>query len=255
MIALIDENFELHASKFPSKTDGMKVVSTDNLILVDSGLSCDTFNIIHIKNGAELRYSEIAEAIEYYRTKDFKFCIWVNSENLQGNVKKYLSELSVSKQNEEVGMVMNLNQYETIQTDRHVDIVMVNDANTLNDYANIIASNWSPSDKNVNSYYEKTANCYLKASDQVKLLIYYEGSKPVATVELFQSDSSTIGIYGLATLEDARGKGIGSALMTMCLNQAKELGYKNVVLQASQDGIGIYKKLGFKSLTTYYEFA
>jgi ribosomal protein S18 acetylase RimI-like enzyme len=255
MIALIDNNFALHASLVPAKTNGMKVISKDNILMVDSGLSCDTFNIIHIKDGAGLKYLDIVRATEHYRSKDFDFCIWLNSENLNSKVKTYLNDLSVSKQNEEVGMVLDLSQYEAIHSDRHNDIVLVQDVKTLNDYANVIAANWSPPDRNINSYYEKTTNSYLENSKGVMLFVYYDGQQPLATVELFPSDDSTIGIYGLATLEDARGKGIGSALMTKCLNISKTLGYKNVVLQASEAGIGIYKKLGFESFTTYHEFA
>ncbi|MTI40544.1 N-acetyltransferase [Fulvivirga lutimaris] len=230
-------------------------MNSENVVAVDSTLSCDTFNIIFIRNGLAITQAELEDIIRYYTNKDFDFCIWVNAENLTDNLKEIFKSVNVSHQNEEVGMVLDLSQYEVIVSDRHNDIVVVSDSEVLSDYANIIAANWSPPDKNVNAYYENTSEYYLQNPDGVKLLVYYDGGTPLATVELFPSDNSTIGIYGLATLEDARGKGIGSALMTKCLNMAKKSGYKKVVLQASEDGIGIYKKLGFQSATTYYEFA
>lgn len=255
MIELIDQNFELHATKVPGSTQGMKILNSENVVAVDSGLSCDTFNIIFIKNGIAITHSELANVVEHFRNKDYDFCIWVNAENLTDNLWQIFKALNISKQNEEVGMVLDLDQYKVIDSDRHSDITLVENQKTLSDYANVIASNWSPPDKNVNAYYEKTAKGYLQNPDGVKLLVYYDGDTPLATVELFPTDNSTIGIYGLATLEDARGKGLGSALMTKCLNLSKTMDYKRVVLQASEDGIGIYKKLGFESVTTYYEFA
>ncbi|MEQ8474956.1 GNAT family N-acetyltransferase [Fulvivirga sp.] len=255
MIELIDQNFELHATQIPGATPSMTIMNSENVVAVDSGLSCDTFNIIFIKNGLAITQAELDDTIKHYRNKDFDFCIWVNADNLTDNLKEIFKSVNVSHQNEEVGMVLDLSQYEAIHSDRHNDIVLVQDVKTLNDYANVIAANWSPPDRNVNSYYEKTTNSYLENSKGVMLFVYYDGQQPLATVELFPSDDSTIGIYGLATLEDARGKGIGSALMTKCLNISKTLGYKNVVLQASEAGIGIYKKLGFESFTTYHEYA
>ncbi|MGB5820685.1 MAG: GNAT family N-acetyltransferase [Saonia sp.] len=252
---LIDLNFQRHASQIPSEIDSMQVIQTENILMVDSGLCCDTFNIIHIKNGASVTKSELSKSIGHYREKDLDFCIWSNSQNLTPELGENLRELSIFKQNEEIGMALNLKDYNFIYSDRHKNISQVTDRNTLSDYSKVLASNWNPPDGDVISYYEKTSEKYVNNRDGVMLFVYYDDHKPVATVELFPSDKDTIGIYGLATLEDARGKGIGSSLMTLALNKAKALNYKNVVLQASEDGIGIYKKLGFKSHTTYREFA
>ncbi|HEX5167862.1 MAG TPA: GNAT family N-acetyltransferase [Cyclobacteriaceae bacterium] len=80
-------------------------------------------------------------------------------------------------------------------------------------------------------------------------------TKTVAVIEMFPSDEATVGLYGLATRREFRGKGIGSAMMTYALNKAMTLGYENVILQASPDAIGIYKRYGFKVVTRYYEYA
>lgn len=60
---------------------------------------------------------------------------------------------------------------------------------------------------------------------------------------------------GFATLKDYRGLGIGSALFTFALNDAKRAGYRHIILQATKDGLGIYQKYGFKTVTNYYEYA
>jgi len=52
-------------------------------------------------------------------------------------------------------------------------------------------------------------------------------------------------------LEQARGKGIGKALITQALDSAKDLGYKEVYLESHpvwQKAVGMYTKLGFQHL-------
>jgi GNAT superfamily N-acetyltransferase len=86
------------------------------------------------------------------------------------------------------------------------------------------------------------------------VFVYYEKDKPLTAIEIFASDSSTLGIFSLSTLEAHRGRGIGTALMKFVLYHAKEAGFRQAVLQASQDGIGIYQRLGFSVETHFSEW-
>lgn len=255
-IQYIDTNFLLHATQVPELCDKMQVFHSDTLSFADSGLSCDTFNIIHIKNGRSITKQGLLKTLEHFQKRNRDYCIWVNRENLTEQLKTDMSELLLSKQNEEVGMALDLSVYTPITSEKHAHILQVDTIQKLADYSHVIAANWTPPDDDVPTFYKRTSEHYLKEKNKgIALFTYYEKNSPLATVELFPSDKDTVGIYGLATLEDARGKGIGSALMTMALNRAKKEGFKRVVLQASKEGLGIYKKLGFDSYTTYYEYA
>ncbi len=255
MEQLIDHNFAAHAQKVPSLTPGMRVFETDHLSYTDSGLSCDTFNIIHIHDGSNLDKTELETAVTYFRSRNREFCLWVHNQNLSPETGRNLSKLQLVRQNSEIGMSLDLNTYAPIHSDKHEQVKSVSDIHQLEEYSQVIAANWQPPDTNVVDYYRLTSDHYLNHKLGISLFIFFEKSLPLATVEMFPSDSETIGIYGLATLEDARGKGIGSALMTYALNTAKSRNYKQVVLQASEAGVGIYRKLGFEEFTTYYEFA
>ncbi len=255
MIKDIDDNFYLHSWKIPAQTSGMKVVHLDHLTYVDSGLSCDTFNIIHVRDGAALQESEIDRAIEHFRSRNLEYCIWLNSQNLSDGVKKIFDIEAVKKQNEEAGMVLQLDSYDPKKDELHSNIRIVGSNDELNDYAQVIARNWNPADQNVLTYFERTRDKYLNSKNGIMLLVYYHEGDPVSTVEMFPSDVETIGLYGFATLSSHRGLGIGTSLMTFALNKSKEIGYKRAILQASDDGIGIYRKFGFKELTTYFEYA
>jgi GNAT superfamily N-acetyltransferase len=254
MLKSSDYNFNLHSWKIPAKTNGMSVMRSESLTYVDSGLSCDTFNIIHITDAGLLTEREFLHAVNHFRNKNFLFCIWISGENLSSHVKAIIKKASLKQQNKEPGMGLDLATYNPVQDVLHENIIVANTSQGVRDFAEVVALNWTPPDQNVRKYFAMTTDSYLDPANGISLAIYYHERKPVSVIEIFPSNEETIGFYSLATLLQYRGKGIGSTLMRFALNKAKEDGYKFAILQASEDGIGIYEKYGFRVMTQYYEF-
>ncbi len=247
------ENFIQHTTVIPAQTEGMDVVTIGNLKVVNCGLACDTFNVIHITGS--FSSEELDKALKLFHGSSFPFCCWMSREYINDQSLRLLEKAGLQCQAEEAGMIMDLSHYEMILSDKHKNIKQAITREMILEFSQVIAENWSPPDQNVITFYDQTANKFLANKDRISLLTYYQNHQPVATVEVFATDDQVVGIHGLATLEDTRGQGIGSALMTKVLNDAKKQGFRWAVLLATADGSGIYQKLGFQTRTTYYEYA
>lgn len=71
-----------------------------------------------------------------------------------------------------------------------------------------------------------------------------KGDTPVCTSFIYLN-KGVAGVYGVATLPEERGKGLGAHVTAEPLRMAHKLGYRVGVLQSSEAGYPIYKRIGF----------
>jgi GNAT superfamily N-acetyltransferase len=81
------------------------------------------------------------------------------------------------------------------------------------------------------------AHLYLALSDGV----------PACTLLTYEEDGEC-GIYLVATLPEARGRGLATAVMIHALLQARQRGCTTTSLQATQRGRPVYQRLGYRDI-------
>lgn len=78
-------------------------------------------------------------------------------------------------------------------------------------------------------------------------LAFSEG-RPVACALTYESADGDCGVSGVATLPEARGKGMASRLLAVALREARARGATTTTLQATSKGAPVYTALGYRAL-------
>lgn len=83
----------------------------------------------------------------------------------------------------------------------------------------------------------------------------YLDRQPVTTAASV-TVGGAVGIYGVATLPDCRGRGMAEATMRYALSQAREMsGIERSVLQSTDQAHPLYQRMGYRPVTQYGVYA
>ncbi|WP_444546218.1 GNAT family N-acetyltransferase [Streptomyces spiralis] len=88
--------------------------------------------------------------------------------------------------------------------------------------------------------------------DLVRFTGRFQG-QPVGTALMLDAHG-VAGIYVVTTAEAHRHRGIGSALTSAALRAGRERGLRTGTLQASNQGAGVYRRMGFQMIDQYELF-
>jgi ribosomal protein S18 acetylase RimI-like enzyme len=189
----------------------------------------------------------IEDSIQYFRARNIGSFTWWMEPQLQcSDWAPLLSSYGFGFSSDTPGMAMDLQTLaEPRQTVDGLEVRPVSDDESLRIWAHVftagygLPADWEP------SVYELERRLGLDLP--VRNYLGYWNGKPVATSLLFIG-GGVAGIYNVATLREARGNGVGAALTHLPLEDAREMGYRIGVLQSSELGYNVYKKLGFRHL-------
>jgi ribosomal protein S18 acetylase RimI-like enzyme len=239
-------NLATHASWTHLRTPGMHADVAADLVLVDSGLACDTFNLLcraRLDRGSSA--DRIRRAIDYFTGVGRPFSWWLSPGDQPADLADRLIAAGLQAAETELAMAAELARLEAIESlPKGLRIERVRTREQLRDFARVVAANWTPADTNVIHFYELAAPVLLTTDCPLWFYVAYAGSEPVAASELTLG-GGVVGLYSICTLEAHRRQGYGSALTMQPLLDARATGFRTAILQASAQGAGIYRRIGF----------
>jgi ribosomal protein S18 acetylase RimI-like enzyme len=171
--------------------------------------------------------------------------IWMTGPSMRPkNLGEQLLECGFVKKNETTGMALNFAKLKSdFEQTPGLHIERVTDEKNLRDWAGIVGSClFGLPENDASSFFDlmtTVINC-----EKVSFFLGYYKDRPVASSTLFVSNDIA-GIYHVATLPSFRNKGIGRSITLAPLLQAREMGARFAVLQATEPGISVYGRIGF----------
>lgn len=124
-------------------------------------------------------------------------------------------------------------------------IISVKDESTLQDWIEVVSRGFQINEAFMQVWHDLFVDTVFGPRWRTFLALL--DGKPVGTSQLFLS-AGVAGIYNVTVIPEARFQGIGAAVTLAPLLEARRLGYRIAVLQASRQGYGVYRGLGFQDM-------
>ena len=255
LAAAADANLVAHVSWVQQRTPGMRVIDEPDLVLVDSGLPCDSFNIVcRARLEPEVARERVRDAVGYFHGVGRPFTWWLGPADRLPELGEILLAAGLELAETEVAMAADLAALPAGDlSPGGLQIQRVGTDGQLQDFARIIGANQTPPDPEVLRFYELAAPALLSGDSALWLYVGYLEDVPVATAELTLG-GGVVGLYNLSTLPAYRRRGFGTGLTLQALLDGRKQGYRTAILQASAEGVGLYTRLGFEPFGQITEY-
>jgi hypothetical protein len=250
-----DLNLATHFTYVQRRVEGMRVRDEDGLVLTDCGMPCDTFNAVcRSRLAPESADRRVREAIAWFADVGRPFSWWMGPGDTPRDLGPRLEAAGLEPAETELAMSADLSALDCdVTLPPGFEVRRGRTREELAAYAAINAANWSPPDQLVVRFYERGAEALLDEASPLRFYLGYVEGVPVATSELTVA-GGVVGLYNVSTLAGYRRRGFGSALTLWPLVQAVREGHGTAILQASDEGVGVYCRIGFQPFGQITEF-
>ena len=228
---------------------------TDEFFRYSTGISFFMLNaVIESLIPPEVAIKKIKENITFFEKRQVPFMWMIGPSSSPKNMGELLIK-SGFVLNKLPGMAYNL---KILGAEREllnkVEIIKVENVETLKVWNDVFLTGFAmPKNLLSNFLYKAFSFMFLEDRHSASAFLAYFDGKPVASSFVFY-EAGVAGIYNVTTLEEARGKGIGTAITLVPLHEAKKLGYEIAILGSSEMALNMYKQMGFKEYCTIERF-
>nr|WP_242411414.1 GNAT family N-acetyltransferase [Burkholderia sp. A1] len=130
-------------------------------------------------------------------------------------------------------------------------VKQIGEGGDIASFGALIGALFVPPDPCVETFYRHAADLGLAADEPLKLYVGELDGQPVCTVAIYLADE-VAHVFDVSTSQARRRRGLGTVALQAVLRDARErFGARRAALQASPDGLGVYRRLGFREVCTF----
>lgn len=241
-----DRNIRGKFSYFLLRSFSMRVDQINHILLIDSGLPSDMFNILCCNGETDRRSVQIG--INYFRQKQRPFAFWIGFEEEPPWLEKELIQSGLVTDETEWAMACDVTKCQ--ESSNFTNIKQVQTEKEVCDMLYVMKSIFSKQEGGaIDLFYHQATKHLISPNSQLRFFIGYENKEPAAIVSLY-FDEGLASIFDLIVIPKMRGKGLGKLMMKKAMVEAKINGFGTCILTATNDVRALYQKLGFSDIKT-----
>ena len=253
---LVDRNLREAMSFYAGVNEESRIHSLPGVIAIFCGRNYPVFNIalLETRRPGDLK-TEINAATAHYRNLHSGFCFWMCHDLVE---PRLLAEIrntvfpakGFSKLSEPPGMLLTGPPPSPKRKPSALIFKKVEDAASRISFSHLTSVIFEIPFGITQAMYASAAGW----TEEYEGWIVFENNTPVALALIVFSPGAA-GFYSIGVLPNLRKKGIGEATLRWCIKRAQQVqGRDRFVLQSSDAGLPLYKRMGFKEVTRFSVF-
>ena len=228
--------------------------STEDFFVFTTGIKNPLINLILFKKqDMHTLTSIMPKAQDFFDRHKVPWGINIIDDSSAKKILPFLENRKFKKICTQFEMQTELNTLPQIST-LAPNIKEAINANILRDWTIPIASGFEATSGEVELYYKLNKVAFNKKSNPLTHFVLYENTTPVSSATLSIYDK-VIRLGNVATIKAKQRQGHGRKIIEYCVDKAQKLGSKYMVFESSEQGISLYRKMGFAETAKSYIYS
>jgi ribosomal protein S18 acetylase RimI-like enzyme len=197
----------------------------------------------------------IGDVVAYLRSRGVPFGWWVMPDDHPADLRSRLIAHGFVFEGKQPAMALDLDRLGPVpEMPQDVKIEEIRDVAGLAEHTRLMAVGFELPSELETAFRVMLQGLLFGPGTSVRYFLALEQGQPIAT-SLLCLAGGTAGIFNVATVPEARGRGVGALVTDAALRAAREIGYRIAVLESSGMGYNVYRRLGFEEYGQIEHFA
>jgi len=249
LVQALEANINAQIALMYADMPGVETLAEPGLLGMITELPDPTLNAVYQATfppePAEVQRS-VAQVLDRYRSRGCLPMTWfVTSSTQPADLGRYLEAQRLVHIGRTLGMAADLWAVEEQPPPAGLVIEQVGDEQQLRQWLHPVTVGFELDPAVASAFFALFAGRGFGPDAPWRLFVGLLEGQPVASARLFCT-AGVAGVYHVAVVLQARGRGVGSAVTLATMRAARALGYRVGVLVSSSEGYGVYHRLGFR---------